>query len=92
MFRSDFLNNHPIMLEYLAAGVLKGDSESSDRGDEDVGGDSAAAAPKKSGARKSFVDRLRGNRARKLASSELPPSGKSRAAARREAVHASSTS
>ena len=63
MFRSDFLNNHPIMLEYLAAGVLKGDSESSDRGDEDVGGDSAAAAPKKSGARKSFVDRLRGNRA-----------------------------
>jgi len=28
----------------------------------------------------------------KLASSELPPSGKSRAAARREAVHASSTS
>ena len=26
LFRSDFLNNHPIMLEYLAAGVLHGET------------------------------------------------------------------
>ena len=42
-FRSDFLNNHPIMMEYLAAGVVNRDQ----RDEEEVAAEKRAEAERK---------------------------------------------
>jgi hypothetical protein len=60
LFRSEFLNNHPIMLEYLAAGVLHGET-GGDEQMEEVPPVVVASKPS-AGGRRSFVDRLRGAR------------------------------
>ena len=68
LFRSEFLNNHPIMMEYLAAGVVNRDQ----RNEEEVAAEKRAEAERKKELEKqatqkasrrkrgSFVDRLRG--------------------------------
>ena len=68
LFRSDFLNNHPIMMEYLAAGVVNRDQHDEEeaaaekRAEVERKKELEKQAAQKASRRKrgSFVDRLRG--------------------------------
>ena len=68
LFRSDFLNNHPIMMEYLATGVMNKDQQDEEeiaaekRAEEEKKKKVEQQAQRKKSKKKrgSFVDRLRG--------------------------------
>ena len=66
LFRSDFLNNHPIMLEYVARGLIKEEEEEAEAGKKEQmegkrrDGHKSKPPPKnRKRGRRSFVERLR---------------------------------